>query len=413
MRTYRELFREREFTALFLFSAAQTAAQTVAGLALGVLVFRRTDSPLLAALAMFGPACAQLLGAATVLSAADRLPPRAALTGLGVLLALGTAVQAVPGLPPGALVPVLLALGVAGAAGGGVRYGLLHELLSRDGYLLGRSALGLASGPVQIGGFAIGGALVAALTPSGALLTAAALHLLSAGAARAGLRRRPPRAAGRPSVAATWRANARLWSSAPRRSVYLALWVPNGLIVGVEALYVPYRPDAAGLLFAVGALGMLVGDVLVGRVLPAHRRERLAVPLCGLLAAPYLGFALGPGLPVASALVAVATVGYGAGLLLQERLVALTPPELSGQALGLHGSGMLAMQGVGAAVAGAFAELTSATTAMAGTAAASLAVTALLAPGLRRDGVRREEVGREEVGRDGASRPGVSTTPCP
>ncbi|MFD4906304.1 MFS transporter [Kitasatospora purpeofusca] len=408
MRTYRELFREREFTALFLFSAAQTAAQTVAGLALGVLVFRRTDSPLLAALAMFGPAFAQLLGAATVLSAADRLPPRAALTGLGVLLALGTAVQAVPGLPPGALVPVLLALGVAGAAGGGVRYGLLHELLSRDGYLLGRSALGLASGPVQIGGFAIGGALVAALTPSGALLTAAALHLLSAGAAHAGLRRRPPRAAGRPSVAATWRANARLWSSAPRRSVYLALWVPNGLVVGVEALYVPYRPDAAGLLFAVGALGMLVGDVLVGRVLPAHRRERLAVPLCVLLAAPYLGFALAPGLPAAAALVAVATVGYGAGLLLQERLVALTPPELSGQALGLHGSGMLAMQGVGAAVAGAFAELTSATTAMAGTAAASLAVTALLAPGLRRAGVRREEVRR-----DGASRPGVSTTPCP
>ncbi len=116
---------------------------------------------------------------------------------------------------------------------------------------------------------------------------------------------------------------------------------------------------------------------------------------------------------MAAALVAVATVGYGAGLLLQERLVALTPPELSGQALGLHGSGMLAMQGVGAAVAGAFAELISATTAMAGTAAASLAVTALLAPGLRRDGVRREEVRREEVGRDGTSRPGVSTTPCP
>ncbi|MFB7376765.1 MFS transporter [Kitasatospora purpeofusca] len=408
MRTYRELFRQREFTALFLFSAAQTAAQTVAGLALGVLVFRRTDSPLLAALAMFGPAFAQLLGAATVLSAADRLPPRAALTGLGLLLALGTAVQAVPGLPPGALFPVLLVLGVAGAAGGGARYGLLHELLGRDGYLLGRSALGLASGPVQIGGFAIGGALVAALTPSGALLTAAALHLLSAGAARAGLRRRPPRAAGRPSVAATWRANARLWSSAPRRCVYLALWVPNGLVVGVEALYVPYRPDAAGLLFAVGALGMLIGDVLVGRVLPAHRREPLAVPLCVLLAAPYLGFALEPGLPVAAALVATATVGYGAGLLLQERLVALTPPELSGQALGLHGSGMLAMQGVGAAAAGAFAELASVTTAMAGTAAASLAVTALLAPGLRRDGLRRDGVRRE-----GGSRPGVSTTPRP
>ncbi|MFC5664806.1 MFS transporter [Kitasatospora misakiensis] len=398
MRTYRELFRDREFTALFLYAAAQTAAQTVAGLALAVLVFRRTDSPLLAALAMFGPAFAQLLGAATVLSSADRFPPRAALAGLGLLLALGTAVQALPGLPVAALFPVLLALGVAGAAGGGVRYGLLHELLTRDGYLLGRSALNLAAGLVQIDGFALGGALLAALSPSGTLLAATALHLLSAGVARAGLRRRPPRAAGRPSLAGTWRANARLWSSAPRRSVYLALWVPNGLVVGVEALYVPYRPDAAGLLFAVGALGMLVGDVLAGRVLPVRWRERLAVPLCVLLAAPYLGFALQPELPVAAALVAVATVGYAAGLLLQERLVALTPPELSGQALGLHSAGMLATQGVGAAVAGALAELTSAATAMAGTAAASLAVTALLAPGLRRAA---------------AGRAGVTATPCP
>ncbi|MFF2350500.1 MFS transporter [Kitasatospora sp. NPDC058115] len=384
MRTYRELFRDRGFTALFLYSAAQTAAQTVAGLALGVLVYRRTDSPLLASLAMFGPAFAQLLGAVTVLSAADRLPPRAALTGLGLLLALGTGLQALPGLPVAALFPVLLALGVAGAAGGGVRYGLLQELLGRDGYLLGRSALGLAAGLVQIGGFALGGALVAALAPSGALLTAAALHLLSAGTARAGLLRRPPRAAGRPSVAGTWRADVRLWSSAPRRTVYLALWVPNGLVVGVESLYVPYRPDAAGLLFATGALGMLAGDVLAGRLLPARRREQVVVPLCALLAAPYLGFALEPALPLAAALVAVATVGYGAGLLLQERLVALTPPELSGQAFGLHGSGMLALQGVGAAAAGALAEATSAATAMAGTAAASLAVTALLAPGLRR-----------------------------
>ncbi|WP_380282155.1 MFS transporter [Kitasatospora purpeofusca] len=392
-RTYRELFRDREFTALFLYSATQTAAQTVAGLALGVLVFRRTDSPLLASLAMFGPALAQLVGAVTVLSAADRLPPRAALTGLGLLLALGTGVQALPGLPVVTLIPVLLVLGVAGAAGGGARYGLLHDLLRRDGYLLGRSALNLAAGPVQIGGFAVGGALVAALAPSGALLTAAALHLLSAGTARAGLRRRPARSGGRPSVTGTWRADARLWSSAPRRYVYLALWVPNGLIVGVEALYVPYRPDAAGLLFAVGALGMLVGDVLAGRLLPARWRERLAVPLCALLAAPYLGFALEPALPLAAALVAPATVGYGAGLLLQERLVALTPPELSGQALGLHGSGMLACQGVGAAAAGALAEATSAATAMAGTAAASLAVTALLTPGLLRGDGRAPRAG--------------------
>lgn len=43
--TYRQLFRVPEFTPLFLAAAAQTAAGTVSGLALGTLVYRATDSP--------------------------------------------------------------------------------------------------------------------------------------------------------------------------------------------------------------------------------------------------------------------------------------------------------------------------------------------------------------------------------
>lgn len=72
-------------------------------------------------------------------------------------------------------------------------------------------------------------------------------------------------------------------------------------------------------------------------------------------------------------------------LLLQHRLMALTPEELGGHALGLHSSGMLAMQGIGAAVAGAVAEQTSRGAAMAVMAAISVIVTLILAPGLRPD----------------------------
>jgi hypothetical protein len=98
-----------------------------------------------------------------------------------------------------------------------------------------------------------------------------------------------------------------------------------------------------------------------------------------------LVFALQPALPVAAAAVVLASVGYSASLLLQQRLMALTPGELSGHALGLHSSGMLAMQGVGAAVAGAVAEQTSPGAAMAVMAMISVAVTLVLAPGLRPD----------------------------
>lgn len=92
-----------------------------------------------------------------------------------------------------------------------------------------------------------------------------------------------------------------MWSSPARRSVYLALWVPNGLIVGCEAIFVAYAPNSAAALFVA----------------------------------------------------AVASLGYSAGLLLQERLIALTPDAIRGQALGLHSAGMRALQACRATLAGA------------------------------------------------------------
>ncbi|MGW2415112.1 MFS transporter [Streptomyces tubercidicus] len=415
MRTYRQLFRTAEFTPFFLASALQMGAQTMSGLALGHQVYAATGSPLLSALAMFGPALAQVIGAATLLSAADRIPPRAALTGLALLLGLGTAVQALPALPVWAVFAVLLALGPVSSLGGGVRYGLLHEILAREGYLLGRSVLNMSAGLLQICGFAAGGVLVTVLSARGALLVGAALYAAAAAVTRCGLGRRPPRAAGRPSVADTWRDNARLWSAAPRRTVYLALWVPNGLIVGCESLYVPYAPRHAGLLFACGALGMLVGDILIGRCVPGRWRPRLCVPLCLLLAVPYLLFAVRPALPLAVATVLLATLGYAANLPLQERLMALTPAELSGHALGLHSSGMLTLQGLGAALAGAVAERTSPTTAMAAMAAASVVVTVALAPGLRPLVPERPSVSERPPAQDGGDTGGgtaPSTAPA-
>jgi predicted MFS family arabinose efflux permease len=150
-----------------------------------------------------------------------------------------------------------------------------------------------------------------------------------------------------------------------------------------EALFVSYSPRHAGLMYACAALGMLAGDTVTGRFVPPGWRERLAPWLRLLLGVPYLAFIASPPLPVAVAAATVASVGYAASLLLQERLMALTPGDLSGHAFGLQSSGMLAMQGVGAALAGAAAQWTSPATAMAIMAAASVTVTLALAPGLR------------------------------
>ncbi|MFI5794045.1 MFS transporter [Streptomyces sp. NPDC051677] len=385
---YRQLFRVPEFTPLFLSSAAHTAAQTVSGLALGTLVYRATDSPLLSAVSMFGPSLAQVLGATFLLSGADRLPPRRTLTGLSVGFAAATAVLALPGLPVWGVFAVVLVQGLIASLGGGVRWGLLNEILTKDGYLPGRSLFNMMSGLMQIAGYAAGGALVTALSPRPVLLLAVLLYATSALAARLGLTGRPPRAVGRPSAAETRRTNAVLWSSRPRRLTFLGLWIPNGLVVGCEALFVSYDPGAAGLLFACAALGMLIGDVTVGRLLPPLLRPRLATPFLLLLATPYVVFALHPARPLAAACAGLASVGFGASLIQQERLMALTPPELSGHALGLHSSGMLTMQGVSAALAGTAAQLTSPATAMTAMALMSIAVTVTLKLAARTNAVR-------------------------
>ncbi|MFD0468793.1 hypothetical protein ACFQ0B_11090 [Nonomuraea thailandensis] len=118
MRSYRALLHTPEFTPFLLSFAAFAAAQTIGALALGTLVFRATGSPLLSALSMFGPQLAQLVGATFLLSGADRLPPRAILSGLALAYAACTAVLALPGLPVAAVLGVVLAQGLIAALGG-------------------------------------------------------------------------------------------------------------------------------------------------------------------------------------------------------------------------------------------------------------------------------------------------------
>ncbi|MFE0329537.1 MFS transporter [Streptomyces sp. NPDC058960] len=405
MRSYADLFRTREFTPLFLSSAFQTAASTLGGLALGTLVYRATDSPLLSAVSMFGPQLAQVVGATTLLSAADRLPPRATTAGIASAFAVGTAATAAPGLPVAAIFALVLLLGLIQSLGGGVRWGLLNEILSKDGYLLGRSAFNMVNGLMQITGYATGGLLLTVLSPRTTLLTASALYLAAAATARFGLTRRAPRSSGRPSVTQTWRTNALLWSSPERRTTYLLLWIPNGLVVGCESLYVSYAPQHAGALFACAAFGMFVGDVTTGRLLPPALRRRLGIPFLLLLATPYLLFALHPSVPVAAACAALASVGFAASLIQQEHLMTLTPPDLSGHALGLHSAGMLTMQGVSATLAGAVAQAMSPGPAMTVMAAASLTATLTLATTRHRRPASAPdpEVNSDERGRE--SRP--------
>lgn len=390
MKTYRQLFAVAEFRVMFLSQCFMVMSGSVASLALGTIMFAATGSPLLTGLSMFGGPLVRLFGSWFLLALSDTLRPRQAQVVVDATIVATSLLQALPDLAWGwrfvlIAVPWLVASATAGSG-----IALISEILPTDAFVLGRSTMNTAVGVMQIVGFGVGGALVLLVEPSGLFIVSAAMAAVSLLLVRFGLADHSPRAIATTGVMRRTReVNRALLGSPVLRPIYLCLWVPNGIIVGCEALFVPYAGERAGWLFACGAAGMLLGDIVVGRFLPADVRERLIAPLRILLALPYLAFAIAPPLPLACLVAFVASVGFAASLPLQERLIAHTHNDQRGQVLGLNSTGLLVMQGVGAVLGGTLAQfLGRGTTGVAWTmamlAALSLAVTIALTPGLRR-----------------------------
>jgi MFS family permease len=387
MRTYRELFSIPEFRVLFTTTSLNVASGSVGSLALGTLIYAETGSPLLSAFVMFGGPLVRLATSWFLLSLADLWRPRTAMILSAGVMAVGDAAQALPDLATAARLVLLVVPWVLLSSTGGSMIALVSEIVPEGSFVFARATINVAVGVMQIAGYGLGGLLLLTFSTSQLFLGAAATCLVVMVLVRVGIRDHPPRATG-PALRRSRTVNRLLLGSPVLRPVYLALWVPNGLVVGCEALIVPYAGKGAGFLFAATAVGMLAGDVAMGRLVPPEWRDRLVEPARLLLALPWLFFLLQPSLPVACLLAAIASVGYCASLPLQERLISRTAPDIRGQVLGLHGLGMMAMQGAGALLAGGLATLLgadahAAALAIGGMAAASVVVTLSLVAGLQ------------------------------
>jgi len=388
VKTYRELFGIPEFRTLFVSQCLTMAAGATAGLALGTIVHAETGSAVLTGLSMFGGPLVALLASTFVLAASDTVRPRRALVLVAVTVAAADLAQAVPGLPWPARFALLALVWLVLSTSAGAGVALMADLLPSDAFVLGRSTLNIAVGSMQVVAYGVGGLLLIALSPEGLFVVAAGCSALAALLLRTRLPDREARATG-PVVRRTREVNRRLLGSRLLRPLYLSSWVPNGLIVGCEALYIPFAGQQAGYLLAATAAGMLTGDVVVGRFLPHHVRDRLVNPLRFLLAVPFLAFWFQPSIGVAMGLGLVAAIGYADSLPLQERMVAHTPDDSLGQMLGLRSAGLGAGQAAGALLAGTAADLLgvgpdAAGRAMAIMAAASILVSVALVPGLAR-----------------------------
>lgn len=403
--TFRDVFTVAEFRVLFGSYSVFMIGETVKMLALSVLVYERTGSGLLAALAYVTGFLPHAVGGVFLLALADRWPARGLIVGYDLFRLATVAVLALGVLSPMAMLGLVAVVGLFAPVSSAARSALLPEMLHGDAYVLGRSVLTVAAGGTQVAGFALGGLLLGLVGPYGALWLTAATCLLSALLARVGLAGRAPRvgvAAGSSvtgSVAAassvtgsaisgnavgeTWRVNRALLADRRIRGLLLAQWIPGSLLVGAEGVAVPYAAGlgaeaSAGVLLMAAAFGMLTGDLLVGRFVAPARREALTPWLALLLGAPMLAFVARPGLWSAAALFTVATAGFAYQLGLARRFLDAVPESRRGQAFGLLGTGLMAVQGLAAAAGGALTELVAPGTVMALAGMASLAATVAL-----------------------------------
>ncbi|WP_329118087.1 MFS transporter [Streptomyces sp. NBC_01465] len=368
--TYREVLAEPRFRLLFSTRTVAITADSLRITTFSVLVFAATGSALLSALAFGIGFLPQLFGSLLLGSLADQLPPRTLIAGGYASQCAAALLLALVRMPIAASLGVVALVALATPVFHGASSRLVAQSLVGDAYVLGRSLNNIAASGAQLSGLALGGAAVAALGPHRALTLSAALYLGCALAVRIRLPRPQAGEFGRTpastrgdggTVRASLNGAGLLLRGHTVRRLMLAQWLPPAFVAGAESLIVAY---AGGRHFAPGwyavlmgclPVGMLVGDLLVGRLLRPPTRERLVVPLIALMGLPLVGFAAEPGVGVSSWLLLLCGFGFAYGLGLQRPFLDALPQDGQGQAFGLLGSGNMTLQGVGPAGFGAVA----------------------------------------------------------
>lgn len=363
--TYSQIFRIAEFAAVIVAHVISMLGSIVADVALTVLVFQRTHSPVLAASTMSLMFLPYLVGGSVLASAAARWRTRRTLVICDVVSAVIVGVMALPNMPIAPILVLLFMLGLLAPVFQGVRAATLPQILPAGApYVLGRSVLRLISQGAQVVGFAVGGLLLVAVSPRVALVVDAFSFLVSATVLRLGTKeRRPPESTSQQSLVRESLGSLKaVMKIAPLRKVMFVEWFLPTCAVAPEALAAPYvshlhmASNAVGFWLTAIPAGTVLGDVVAARMLPTAWRRRIAIPSMALTAAGLLLFVVRPGFLVAFVLLVAVGLGYAYQPAVDQQLIDASPPELQAAALSINTSGLMFFQGIGFTLWGAIGE---------------------------------------------------------
>jgi MFS family permease len=373
--TFREVFAVREFRPLFGSFLLSTIGDELARVALTVLVYQRTESPLLAAVTFAIGHLPWLLGGPLLSTLADRLPRHRVLIATDAARAVLVALLAIPGTPLPILLGLLFLIALCAPPFESARSALMADVLEGDQYAVATSLGNISLQLAQVVGFVAAGALVAVFNPSTALLVDAATFAISAVWLWARLKRRPA------PLSEAGEGPRSLWQDAvdglqfigrtPRLLAIVAvLWLGTMFAFASEGVAAPLADElgqattAVGLLLAANPLGATIGGLVIARLIPPDRRDGLVPPLVVLTLLPVLVAGLvallaGPGaVPFAVLIGLMFLSGLASAWVipLNVSFVQAVPSAYRGRAFGVAVSGLYGVQGIGALAAGLAAE---------------------------------------------------------
>ena len=368
--SYREVFAIGEFRALWSAQVRSFAGDQFAQVAIAILVYGRTRSPFLTALAYALTYLPPIAGGPLLSGRADLFARRRVMI-ICDLFRVGTVgLMAIPSLPFAALCILLFCAVLTGVPFSSARAALMPDVLPGDTFVLG-SAIGNITYPAsQILGFVAG---VAVVDPHKTLGIDAVTFGLSALIVLTGVRSRPAPGRAGAARASLWSVSADgvriVFGSRLLLTLLLFGWLAGFYIVP-EGLAAPYARSlhgnalTVGLLMAALSLGMVIGAFVISRIAAPSARIKMMGWLAVLSCAPLIGSAWSPPLWAVLVLWTLAGAGGAYQLAAAAAFVQALRPDTRARAFGVAQSGLYAVQGLGILAGGAMAQLIGAPLAM-------------------------------------------------
>jgi len=364
--TFRDVFAVREFRALWFSEIGSVAGDRLALVALTLLVYDRTKSPLLAAATYASGYLPWVIGGLFLADLADRYPRRSVMVVCDLVRAVLVAAMVIPRVPIVALVALLFATTMFAPPFESARAAITPDILAGEQYALGTAVIQTTFLAGQVVGAAGGGIAVAIIHVRPALVIDAGTFVLSALCIGLGTRRRPAAARRDASqssaLARTWDGFHLVFGDQALRTLLLFGWLVIFYTVP-EGIAAPYAAKlgggsiATGLVLASTAFSTTIATPLFTRFVRPRRRIDLMGPLAVLTCATLVLTALRPGLAISLVIFSLSAAFGIYQIAANTAFVVRVPTERRAQAFGIANMGVIVGQGAAFIAAGAVTDI--------------------------------------------------------